>query len=709
MIDKITNLPSRSQTNEAFIQSADGAWPQLNRFADQANALGDDVTAKQLSSTASALSAAASATAASMSETNAAASATAASQIAGASKWIAGAYINGQAVWSPSTYLAYRKKGDGNSAIDPANDSANWVALSVKSNGLTNVQTLNANIVLDQASAQYQRLTPAVAGLDISLPDATSISTGFDVFKFKNMGAYGLGVCDKSASILGYLRAADETFLDLLSNSAAAGVWDVQSTRSPLDVADTVNSAGVAGAVAVSANYAKYRNAQLSASLGLQAYVSSAGNTTVVAVDLTTGALGTPAAAQADATAANTAFALFPLNATQALLVFNNNRMVVLTVAGLTISYGTAVTLSTTYGLFTPAGSGGTPNIIKLSASLFLTIGGWSSPVQTTAISIAGSVITQSVVSVAGISEGWSAYVSWVALSATSALCTYTSATGNSTPYTNYTFVVTVSSGVQAHGAAISRGVGNQSTAQPLLPYSSTKALQLINQAANVYARVLTIAGAVVSTGAEQLIRSDATEGALASFATLQSITNTNAYNYSAFAQDIGSFPMGGTYFASQSKAGYLDILNVNFAASTVGVAAQAINAGSPVLTDTGYHLTCSYAGGSLTVGRLQLSAAGATALASTVIAAKSATTFSYSVGKNYVYAVGATPSGASLAYSILLTDTGLLKASANYSASQSSLALRAATEYPLQFTLGGRVWATQSPANNTVSIARLV
>lgn len=708
-IEKIINLPSRSQTNEVFTQNADNAWPQLNRFADQANAIADDVNAKQVAVAASSAAAAASAAAATLSESNAVAAASAAATLSGATKWAAGNYVDGKAVWSPSNYLTYRKKGDGASAIDPSLDKDGWAPQSVKNNGLTNIQTINANLILDSVAPQYQRLTPSASGLDVCLPDAMALSPGFDVFKFKNLGGYGLGVGDKSGSILGYLRAADEALFDLITNNTAAGVWELQSNKPQLDVADTVNTAGTVGAVGVSGNYAKFRTAQLSASLGLQAYISSAGNTTVVAVDLTSGALGTPAAAQADAAAANTACALFPLNATQALLIFNDKRMVVVTVAGLTISYGTTLTLTASYGLFTPAASGGTPNIIKLSATLFLTIGGWSSPVQATAISIAGSVITQSVVSVAGISEGWSAYVSWVALGATTALCTYTGATGNSAPYTNYTFVVTVNAGVPSFGAVISRAVGSQSAAQPLLPYSGTKALQLMNQAGDVVARVLTIAGTVVSAGAEQLIRSDASEGALANFSTLQSMTSSNAYSYSACAQNTGSFPMGGTYFASQSKAGFLDILNVNFGASTVSVAAQAIAAGTPVLTDTGYHLTLTYTASSLTVGRLQLGAAGATALAATVVLAKSATTFAYSVGKNYIYAIGASPSGASLAYSILLTDTGLLKASSNYSATQNALALRAATEYPLQFIVGGRVWATQSPANNTVSTARLV
>lgn len=710
MIDKISNLPNRSQTNEAFAESADKAWPQLNRFADQANALGDDVNAKQAAAATSAGSAATSAAAAAASEINATAAANAAATLSGATKWVAGNYTDGKAVWSPLNYLTYRKKGDGASATDPALDVNNWASQVVKNNGLTNVQTLAANLILDQGSAQYQRLTPSVAGLDVCLPDARSLSTGFDVVKLKSMGGYGLGVRDKSASILGYLRGYDEAVLDLLGNATEAGSWEAQIGKGQLDVGDVVKSYGAAGALAVSSVYAKYRTASLSDTVALMAYVPISGNTTVFAIDKSTGNSGAPAAAQIDGAASSTAFALFPLNATQALLVFNNTRMVVLTVnpADFSISYGAPVTLNTSYGLFYPAPAYGTPNIIKLSATSFLTLGGWSGAPRMTCISIAGNIITQAGIDVAGIAEFWGGYVGWIALSATTALCTVTMATGSAAPYINYTFVVSVANGVPAPGGVISRPAYNNLWALPLLPYSSTKALQILNDGTGVSARVLTITGSSVAPSVERSIRTDSTSHPGA-YTALQSITNANAYLYSAAAWDISSFPLGGTYFAAQSKPGYLDILNVNFADGTMTVTPQAIGAGTAMLTDTGYHLAASYAADALTIGRVQLGATGASALPPTVIPARSATLFYYSVGKNLMYAVGSAPSGSSIAYSVLIDDTGALKASANYSGSQSALALRAANGYPLQFTLGGRTWATGAPTDNMASISRLV
>ncbi|KRA13957.1 hypothetical protein [Acidovorax sp. Root568] len=56
------------------------------------------------------------------------AAATAASMHANATKWVSGtAYADGQIVWSPTTYLTYRRMGAGAGATDPAADTVNWL------------------------------------------------------------------------------------------------------------------------------------------------------------------------------------------------------------------------------------------------------------------------------------------------------------------------------------------------------------------------------------------------------------------------------------------------------------------------------------------------------------------------------------------------------------------------------------------------------
>jgi hypothetical protein len=87
-----------------------GALPD---FATEANALAVDVNADAVAAAADAADAVA-----------AAAAATAA---ANATKWVSGTtYTEGAVVWSPITYLSYRRKSTGGGTTDPSADSTNW-------------------------------------------------------------------------------------------------------------------------------------------------------------------------------------------------------------------------------------------------------------------------------------------------------------------------------------------------------------------------------------------------------------------------------------------------------------------------------------------------------------------------------------------------------------------------------------------------------
>lgn len=63
-------------------------------------------------------------------------------QAANATLWDANtAYVEGQVVYSPITYLSYRRKIAGTTPTDPSNDTTNWVLLSGGSAQLTDLQT----------------------------------------------------------------------------------------------------------------------------------------------------------------------------------------------------------------------------------------------------------------------------------------------------------------------------------------------------------------------------------------------------------------------------------------------------------------------------------------------------------------------------------------------------------------------------------------
>lgn len=97
-------------------------------LAWQKNVLAPGVNAQSQAAYDNANSARTDALSAQDSATAAIAAANAASASANATKWVSGTtYTDGQVVWSPSTYLTYRRKGAGAGAVDPSSDITNWL------------------------------------------------------------------------------------------------------------------------------------------------------------------------------------------------------------------------------------------------------------------------------------------------------------------------------------------------------------------------------------------------------------------------------------------------------------------------------------------------------------------------------------------------------------------------------------------------------
>jgi hypothetical protein len=94
-----------------------GALPD---FATEANALAVDVNADAVAAAASAVDAEDAVDAAE-------AAAAGAEAAANVTKWVSGTtYNEGVVVWSPITYLSYRRKSTGGGTTDPSADSTNW-------------------------------------------------------------------------------------------------------------------------------------------------------------------------------------------------------------------------------------------------------------------------------------------------------------------------------------------------------------------------------------------------------------------------------------------------------------------------------------------------------------------------------------------------------------------------------------------------------
>lgn len=118
----MTPLPTPPSRNDPtnFAARADAFLGALPTFQTEANAL-------EVAVDADAVAAAASAALSATRAQEAASSAAGAAAAANVTKWVSGTtYIEGVVVWSPITYLSYRRRTTGGGTIDPSADSTNW-------------------------------------------------------------------------------------------------------------------------------------------------------------------------------------------------------------------------------------------------------------------------------------------------------------------------------------------------------------------------------------------------------------------------------------------------------------------------------------------------------------------------------------------------------------------------------------------------------
>lgn len=111
----ITPLPTPPSRDDPtnFATEADAFLGALPDFATEANALAVAVNADAVAAAAS--------------EVAAESAAAAAVAAANATKWVSGTtYTEGAVVWSPITYLTYRRKTTGGGTTDPSADGTNW-------------------------------------------------------------------------------------------------------------------------------------------------------------------------------------------------------------------------------------------------------------------------------------------------------------------------------------------------------------------------------------------------------------------------------------------------------------------------------------------------------------------------------------------------------------------------------------------------------
>jgi len=136
MITPLPTPPSRQDPSN-FSTRADAFLGALPAFATETNAVAVDVDATAVQSQLSA-----DAAAQCVVDANVALSAT--NSAANVTKWVSGTtYTEGQVVWSPATFLSYRRKITGAGTTDPSADGTNYALIAGTGNvTLDTVQAL---------------------------------------------------------------------------------------------------------------------------------------------------------------------------------------------------------------------------------------------------------------------------------------------------------------------------------------------------------------------------------------------------------------------------------------------------------------------------------------------------------------------------------------------------------------------------------------
>lgn len=84
---------------------------------------------------------------------------------------------------------------------------------------------ITGNVVLTAASPGAMTVTPDIPGRYVTLPDATTCSTGAILFTIHNTGDVDYGIKDSTGTKLGWIRARTGGVIGLSVKTTAAGIW----------------------------------------------------------------------------------------------------------------------------------------------------------------------------------------------------------------------------------------------------------------------------------------------------------------------------------------------------------------------------------------------------------------------------------------------------------------------------------------------------
>jgi len=376
---------------------------------------------------------------------------------------------------------------------------------AVTGSSITTTETITGNTTLTAASAGYQYIAMTVLGRSITLPDATTVTIGSPKFYFDNTsGGYPVGIRNSAGTLLMSIAAGGAATVSCQSISSAAGVWSITGRNLEPGLITIDNTFSSTYLSTVFKQFVAFDSAKSLHFLELSSGFAA------VAVDNTTGAVGTPVTVSATASAIpRTAFMI---TSTTAIVFYSSTTGTLISVV-ISLSGATTLTVGTASSTLTAAGAGvedfsAAPKIAQLASTLYLVSYATATGAGTTSVAAfqvsGGTTVTLgsavNIIATNNVIDSTTTY----ALTATTGLVIYLS--GAASPYTISAVVVSVTNAnppVCTVGTPAAGGTRADTAAPASCLLSSTKAL--ITPDTNntiVGAQAFTISGTSVSVGA---------------------------------------------------------------------------------------------------------------------------------------------------------------------------------------------------------------
>ncbi len=377
--------------------------------------------------------------------------------------------------------------------LNSLNGVASWGA-----SGISSVSsTVTTDTTLTSASEGYQFVQMAAMGKSLTLPNATTMTVGGPKFIIDNtQGSYPCGIRNSAGTLLMAVAAGGEAYVSIKSVATAAGAWSITGTNLEPGLITVDNTFSSTYSANVQAPFAA-----LDDNKSIHFLKNTSNDLYAVAVDKTTGAVGTPVLVKVATTNVRSAF---KVSTTTAIAFYDdgsaNSRAVIISLSGATtLAVGTEASVAT-YGYWTAENFSGAPKIVQLTSTLYLA--SYTSGTNTTvvAVSVSGTTVTigspANIITANSVSDSTTTY----ALTATTALVLYKEGAGS--PYTNKAVVISVSGTTCTVGTPASADTQNSTNPAASCMLSATKGILLsdANQT-NVNARAITVSGTTVTFG----------------------------------------------------------------------------------------------------------------------------------------------------------------------------------------------------------------